>query len=107
VVVVAVEVGVLAEVLNEVGALDCAFEAICEGCGNFHTAVESRPRLEARRDHAKTMVSRIARTSTSVAAPSSTATLQRADEPPETIGWACSAQPITGISRVPLDGSPE
>ena len=32
---------------------DCAFEAICEGCGFFQTTIEFRPRLKAQRDHAK------------------------------------------------------
>ena len=32
---------------------DCAFEAICEGCGYFETTIEFRPRLKAQRDHAK------------------------------------------------------
>jgi len=32
--------------------LDCAFEAICEGCGFFQTTIEFRPTLERQRDHA-------------------------------------------------------
>lgn len=32
---------------------DWAFEAICEGCAFFQTTIDFRPRLEARRDHAK------------------------------------------------------
>jgi hypothetical protein len=32
--------------------LDCAFEAICEGCGFFQTTIEFRPTLEKQRDHA-------------------------------------------------------
>jgi hypothetical protein len=34
--------------------LDCSFEAICEGCGHFATAVEFTPVLERQRDHAAT-----------------------------------------------------
>ncbi len=32
---------------------DCAFEAICEGCGFFQTTIDFWPRLEVQRDHAK------------------------------------------------------
>lgn len=32
--------------------LDCAFEAICEGCGFFQTTIEFRPTLQRQRDHA-------------------------------------------------------
>ncbi|MGH9287255.1 MAG: tyrosine-type recombinase/integrase [Acidimicrobiales bacterium] len=31
---------------------DCAFEAICEGCGYYQTGVEFAPTLRAQRDHA-------------------------------------------------------
>lgn len=31
---------------------DCAFEAICEGCGFFSTTIEFKPTLQAQRDHA-------------------------------------------------------
>jgi len=33
-------------------ALDCSFEAICEGCGHFSTGVEFIPVLARQRDHA-------------------------------------------------------
>jgi integrase len=33
---------------------DCAFEAVCEGCGYYQTGVEFQPRLQAQHDHAKT-----------------------------------------------------
>ena len=32
--------------------LDCAFEAICEGCGFFQTTIEFKPTLQRQRDHA-------------------------------------------------------
>jgi len=32
--------------------LDCAFEAICEGCGFFQSTIEFKPTLERQRDHA-------------------------------------------------------
>jgi len=31
---------------------DCSFEAVCEGCGCYETAVEFEPTLRAQRDHA-------------------------------------------------------
>lgn len=33
-------------------AMDCSFEALCEGCGFFATSVEFKPTLERQRDHA-------------------------------------------------------
>lgn len=33
-------------------ALDCRFEAICEGCGFYETSVEFKPTLRRQRDHA-------------------------------------------------------
>ncbi len=33
---------------------DCAFEAVCEGCGYYQTTVEFLPTLRAQRDHAGT-----------------------------------------------------
>jgi integrase len=34
-------------------ATDCAFEAVCEGCGYYQTSTEFQPRLQAQHEHAK------------------------------------------------------